>query len=742
MSSHPSSTFPKCAYLCVAVFALVAMILLGAPRTTRADNVQATFLNIDGASGLYSVPANWSTGIVPNNTGSIHYDVSLPAAVAILSDMDVTIDNLNAPQAWLRINDHALTIASNSNIHQVEVTSQNADSSVSLGTLAQYSATSKTLGPLTSFSSVEFFITGHGNHSAALQFNGADIVTNGAQITLAGPNSRLTDENGADALRNLAYNPGSLILGSRSFATKGDFSNDGTLRLGDGSSKTNTAFIINGDLLNFDKATHTLQNGRYELYGTTSQTLQFNDADIVTNAAHIEIAGPNSRIVDQFGNDALRHFTRNTGSFFLEGSNYTTASDFTNDGTLYVQGRFVVSGIFTNLTNHTLTGGTYHLYQGGAIQFRDADIFTNAASVVFDGGGAILDPNNNNALRNLAHNAPASSLTLTNMSLAVSGGFLNDGNLAVMGRPPGVPFTPATIFSVSADFVNTGSVAVGEPAAPIRPFSAVPATFQLLATQATATNSGSISIGRGGSFTLPASGTYIQTGGSTQFQEGTLTAGTVRIQGGTVTGYGTINANMTFDSTSQLTPIGRPTPSFPFGSASHDGTLTINGSLALGSAVHTAIAIGGATAGADSGGYDNLIVHGPVTLSGSLDVSFDVVKTFVFGGGGNLGSGGIIVIGPTLQTTPEYIPSPSDTFTILTATSISGQFDNAPDGSRILMADGFGSFIVHYAADPSSLTFPSPITQVVLSDFQSIPEPATLSLLAVGVTALLSRRRN
>jgi len=741
MSSHPSCAFPNYAHGYVAVFALVAMILLGSPRTTRADNVQATFLKIDGASGSYSVPGNWSAGVIPNNTGSIHYDVSLPTAVAILSDMDVTIDNLNAPSAWLRINDHALAIAGNSNIHQIEVNGQNADSSVSLGTIAQYSATSKTLAPMTSSAPVEFFITSYGNHSAALQFNGADIVTNGAQITLAGPHSRLTDENGADALRNLASNPGYLGLGSRSFATKGDLSNDGTLDLGDGSSTTNAAFIINGDLLNFDKATHTLQNGRYELYGTTSQTLQFNDADIVTNATTVSISGANSKIIDQFGNNAFRHFARNAGSFSLGGSNFTIPSDFTNDGTFTLGSHFIVSGNLTNVTNHTLTGGTYYMNSGGTLQFRDADIVTNAASVTLDSGGAMLDQNNNSAFRNLAHNASAASFVLTNTSLVVSGGFKNDGDLTVAGGLPSVLFTPPTLLSVSADFANTHSVTIGQPGHLVL-LNAEPAAIQLLAAQATATNSGSIAIGQGGSFTLPASGTYIQTGGSTQFQEGTLTAGTVHIQGGTVTGYGTINANMTFDSTSQLTPMGRPTPSFPFGGASHDGTLTINGSLVLGSSVHTAIAIGGTTAGANNGGYDNLIVHGPVTLSGSLDVSFDVVTTFVFGGGGNPGSGGIIVIGPTLQTTPEYIPSPSDTFTILTATSISGQFDNAPDGSRILMADGFGSFIVHYTADPSSLTFPSPITQVVLSDFQSIPEPATLSLLAVGVTALLSRRRN
>ncbi|KAA0233414.1 MAG: hypothetical protein EDR02_13720, partial [Actinobacteria bacterium] len=66
-----------------------------------------------------------------------------------------------------------------------------------------------------------------------LAIRGADIVTNAADITLAGPDADLVDDTEANALRNLAVNEGTLSIYGKSLTPSGDLTNSGTLHLGD-----------------------------------------------------------------------------------------------------------------------------------------------------------------------------------------------------------------------------------------------------------------------------------------------------------------------------------------------------------------------------------------------------------------------------------------------------------------------------------------------------------------------------
>jgi hypothetical protein len=75
--------------------------------------------------------------------------------------------------------------------------------------------------------------------------------------------------------------------------------------------------------------------------------------------------------------------------------------------------------------------------------------------------------------------------------------------------------------------------------------------------------------------------------------------------------------------------------------------------------------------------------------------------------------------------------SPSATYLILLGTSgISGSFANVGNGGRVVTTDGTGSFVVNIGSD-----------QVTLSNFESVPEPASLGLLIAGGVGLLSRRQ-
>ena len=104
-----------------------------------------------------------------------------------------------------------------------------------------------------------------------LQFDGANIVTNNANITLSGAASKIVDKSNNNALAGFATNGGTFAIASgRNFTTIGNFTNNGTLNVGGG-----TKFVVgtNGaaDLTNFSGT--TLTGGTYIITGT----LQFNN---------------------------------------------------------------------------------------------------------------------------------------------------------------------------------------------------------------------------------------------------------------------------------------------------------------------------------------------------------------------------------------------------------------------------------------------------------------------------------
>lgn len=240
-----------------------------------------------------------------------------------------------------------------------------------------------------------------------------------------------------------------------------------------------------------------------------------------------------------------------------------------------------------------------------------------------------------------------------------------------------------------------------------------------LADGGSASNVNSVTIGNGGSVALLAGGLTL---GSTTNR--TAETNTVTLQdGGRLTVNGTISAaaattgqTRTFHWTGgQLTATtitpggGFATPAAGGISASalvqNAGTLapgdvggtgrtTINGGYTLGAAGTLAIDLAGAVAPSgyqQAGVHDQLVVtNGPTSLAGNLSV--------------------------TLRN--GYVPASTQSFVILnntgTGAGITGAFANTPSGSRVITADGKGSFL---------LTVTS--ASVSLGDFLWIaPEPA------------------
>ena len=77
-----------------------------------------------------------------------------------------------------------------------------------------------------------------------------------------------------------------------------------------------------------------------------------------------------------------------------------------------------------------------------------------------------------------------------------------------------------------------------------------------------------------------------------------------------------------------------------------------------------------------------------------------------------------------LSLTGGFVPESGDTFTIISGTlGILGEFANAAPGDRVSFEDG--SFLLTQAGN-----------DIVLSDFQPVPEPSVVLLLVCGLLAV------
>jgi hypothetical protein len=254
---------------------------------------------------------------------------------------------------------------------------------------------------------------------------GGEITTlHGANVTLNGASASFIDGGGHSVINNLNTIDSTSsfsILGGFNFTTAGNFTNSGTLTVGSGST-----FVVNGNLSNFSGT--TLTGGTYDIGGT----FQFNGANIVTDAANIALTSSTARIIDQHSNNGLANLaTIATGGTFdvTGGANFTTAGNFTNNGTLEadVTNKFVVNGNLTNFSGTTLTGGSYIV--GGTLQFNGANIVNNDASITLNGAAAkIVNQSGVNALTTFASNDASGSFTLTgNRTFTTAGAFTNAG---------------------------------------------------------------------------------------------------------------------------------------------------------------------------------------------------------------------------------------------------------------------------------------------------------------------------
>jgi hypothetical protein len=211
---------------------------------------------------------------------------------------------------------------------------------------------------------------------------------------------------------------------------------------------------------------------------------------------------------------------------------------------------------------------------------------------------------------------------------------------------------------------------------------------------------GALTIGSGGTVQVGGD-TVVLPQGKINLQGGSFYTNTIRFDSGSggvfnwtsgTLHVGTYGGNLV-NSAGVLSPGQSP------------GKTTINGTYTQQSAATLQIELAGTTSGTQFD-FVNVTGIGNSTLGGSLQLSL----------------------------LNNFVPAPTDTFTILSAAgNLLGSFANVTSGHRLTTTDGQGSFLVWYGTGSSF----NP-KQIVLLNFLAVPEPTTIALAALFVGAIAS----
>lgn len=346
---------------------------------------------VSPAGGNWNVPANWVGNVVPTAADDAVIDLTAAGTVTV---SDTRLANSLSADADTTISlSGSLTLASTSTI--AGRYTQSAGTLTGAGTLTVTGALSWTGGTMSGM--------GVTNANGGLALGGTGNV--GYTESLAG---RTLNNAGAATLAYNAPSGGSglILSGGAAFnnlagatfnitndapisanSGGGTFNNAGTLAKTGGAGTSailttlnNTGTVnaqtgtlsLQGALSNYSAATNTLTGGSY----IVAARLQFNNANIVTNAATIVLDGAGSQIVDASNNNAFRGFATNSaaGSFTLQGGrSLATPGAFANAGGLTVG----AGSTFTAGGSYTQGAGSTNLVGGGVLASTTNNVAIN-----------------------------------------------------------------------------------------------------------------------------------------------------------------------------------------------------------------------------------------------------------------------------------------------------------------------------------------------------------------------------
>lgn len=331
-----------------------------------------------GGAGLWSTSANWSGGM-PNGNFNVFIDKGNSVASAVTLDMNAAIDSLTIDAgdslALRDTTDLTVSGTSISNAGSIAFNSAGNPTGISIApghnvgltgggklTLSEttdYEMSFISGGTGSILTNVDNTIQGTGQIG---QLGGLQLVNQIKGIISANQKFPLT-VNAAGGVSNAGLMK---AIGGHTLGISSPVANTGTVQTVGGGSKvqitqslsnTGKLMVGAGGLINMtgpfsNFAGTTLTGGTYAVTGT----LQFLNANVVTNAATVTLTGTASKIIDQLSNNGVQNLAANatSGSLTLQsGRTLTVPGAFSNAGKVLVG---VGSG-FGAGTSYTQTAG-------------------------------------------------------------------------------------------------------------------------------------------------------------------------------------------------------------------------------------------------------------------------------------------------------------------------------------------------------------------------------------------------
>jgi hypothetical protein len=241
---------------------------------------------------------------------------------------------------------------------------------------------------------------------------------------------------------------GTLNLGTGTLSGAGKVTVTGTLNWTGGTISGEGQLVVNGGTTISGSGTKTLDGRTFTNVGTVTWSGSGN-----INGANNAVFNNQSGALFDVQTDAAFGGSislNNAGTFKKSADTGTTTVNalFSNAGTLDVEiGTVKLGGTFTNFDSTTavLADGTYLVK--GTLQFNNANIKTNQATIILDGNAAkIVNQSGGNALADFANNLDGASFTVRNGATFTTAGNFNNLGTLILG--------PNSLFTVSGNYTQ------------------------------------------------------------------------------------------------------------------------------------------------------------------------------------------------------------------------------------------------------------------------------------------------